>query len=150
MRVCSIVPRIIAPTDFLGFGIAVQTLDLVRSCPIWATLGPGSALLRRILGLRERWSYRTITVAGPQTTDDVDVQRTGRTDLHTMLQLSSHWACLSPVFWHAIGPPELLDDLRGKKGGTRTITWSRAVGNELFVAAVSMSLFLCQHEIRGD
>jgi len=62
-----------------------------------------------------------------------------------MLQTEFHFECLSTVFWRVIGPPDLLEDLRGKHRG-KDVPFSP----EAFVAAMPMSLFLCQHEIRGD
>jgi len=76
MRVYSIVPRISSSADSRMSGIPVKTLDLVQSCPIWGGLASTSALMRRILGLRERWSHHTVMVSGPLTIEDVDRERT--------------------------------------------------------------------------
>ena len=148
MSISSISSGTSSPADPRTSCVAVETLDLQCACPIWPTFNSDSALLRRIFGLRERWSYSNVLISGPQTIGEVDLERR-RGDLHTMLQVQSHWLCLSKLFWRAIGPPELMEDLRGKSEGTQN-RWSRAIGQERFVAAVPMSLLLCQHEIRGD
>lgn len=135
-----------SPADLLS-GIEIETLDLVSACPLWTLYGL-DCIMRRVLGIRERWSHRTVMISGPRTIDQVNAERS-RDDLHTMLQMASQWKCGSAIFWRAIGPAELMEDLRGSSG-EKHIPWTPELGPEVYAAAVQMSLYLCQHEIRGD
>ncbi|MGD0571144.1 MAG: hypothetical protein ABSA78_22330 [Candidatus Sulfotelmatobacter sp.] len=69
--------------------------------------------------------------------------------LHTLWEFLSYWRCRSTVHWQVIGPPELLDELRGTNGG-HPLPWNRDASLEQIAASHPMSLFLCQHEIGGD
>jgi len=130
------------------FGIAIETLDLLRACPIWRKQASDTPFLQRILSLREHWSYRTLLISAPlgrreilAGADDVG------SDLHSSIQLLSYWRCRTEVLWRVIGPGALLADLRGNNGG-EALPWSRS--DEDCAAAAPLALFLCQHEIRGD
>lgn len=131
-------------------GIKVETLDLLHACPIWdAECGRASTpFTRRILSLRERWSYQTVVTSAPLGHDEF-LATTGDLgmDLQSILQLLSYWQCRTTVLWRVIGPSAVLDDLRGTNEG-QPLPWTRS--DEDVAASLPLSLFLCQHEIRGD
>jgi hypothetical protein len=132
----------------IQMNLRVETPDLIRSCPIWnagylrAEDDP-APLYRRIFGLRERWSREVVTVSTP-----FDINGILSRDLHTSLQCLSYWRCQSKAFWKVVGPPELLNDLRGTNRG-KVLQWSHGLSVEEVVASAPLQFYLCQHEITG-
>jgi hypothetical protein len=135
----------LAPSE--SSSVQVETLDLLHACPIWhadylSCGGAPAVFWRRVFRLRERWSHRTVVIAAPCDRNEILAA-----DWHTSWQLLAYSQCRTTVLWRAVGPPELLADLRGNNSG-RPLPWHRS--NEEVAEAAPLSLFLCQHEIRGD
>jgi len=125
-------------------GLEVETLDLLHSCPIWLYDGIGACLGRRIFGIRERWSYQRVMVAPP-----CNLRTIYPDDLQSSLFLLSSWRCPTSTVWRAIGPPPLLDDLEGSRGGV-SLPWGSSHSEEEIIATHPLSLFLCPGQILGD
>jgi hypothetical protein len=85
-----------------------------------------------------------LLIAAPRWKDEIRPL-----DLHSQLEFLWYWKCRSTVHWQVIGPPELLDDLKGTNGGHQ-LPWNCGAALEEIAASHPMSLFLCQHEICGD
>jgi hypothetical protein len=123
-------------------GIEV-TLDLVHACPIWhaesvrlATIPselPARRVFGRFLDIRRRWSFQRVTVSAPLGKNC----RIDGEDLQMLWQNMSYLRCRSEVHWKVIGPPPLMIEMDGDP-------WDKCS------EAQAISMFLCQHEIRGD
>jgi hypothetical protein len=120
----------------------VKTNDLLHCCPIWVYVyGPGGMnqerlFWRRARTIREAWSHKIVEIDAP-------------VGPHILLEEPDYMAlslwffrsyCQSTVYWKVIGPDELLTDLA-------TDPLHPGPGTEHLN---DLSLYLCQHEIRGD
>jgi len=131
--------------------INVETLDLL-ACPSWRweldrLRSSREPFFRRVLRIRERWSYRVVSVRRP-----FDPAGCRWPDFHNQYRMLSYWRCASTVFWEVVGPDELMSTLRGSNDG-KCLSWVNANGGYFATSAVESDpwkLYLCQHEIRGD
>jgi len=118
--------------------IAVETMDLLHSCPTWSCTGPDPFPLRRAMReFRARWSHRTILVAPPESPDYTNP-----------LGATAYWDCKSDLVWRVLGGSEFLDELRSAIDGPPE--FPEALPMSFRPARRPQSLFLCRHEIRGD
>ena len=129
--------------------ISVETQDLL-ACPSWRwqldqLQSSQQPFFRRVLRIRERWSYRVVSVRRPLNPSGFRWP-----DFHNQYRMLSYWRCKSTVFWEVVGPDELMATLRGSNDG-RCLPW---VNGGYFDASVVESdpwkIYLCQHEIRGN
>jgi len=81
--------------------------------------------------VRRRWSGRTVQIAAPIAKLQVPVD-----EIQLQWRMLQYAWCRSPVFWKVVGPPELMEEL----ARIRTAVWGKP----------GASIYLCQHEIRGD
>ena len=113
--------------------IRVCSGDLLRDCPLDdhpiedVPLFPWS----RFYDLRYRWSHCAIELAAPVGKADVP-----HDEIALQWQMLAYHACRSPYFWKVVGPATLMEEL----AELPTTVWGR----------YGASLYLCQHEIRGD
>ena len=121
--------------EALNGGVEVETVDLLGSCPSFSGhFSLLSVMTASIIELRRRWSHRLVTVGTPAGPDCV------LTD--------ALWECDTTRLWPVIGPCEFLREVRFAVEEVRQFPESRP--GWLRPAARMRTLYLCQHEIRGD
>jgi hypothetical protein len=118
--------------------IAVETMDLLHSCPTWSCTAPDAFPLQRAMReFRKRWSYRTVFVAAPETPDYGNV-----------LVANAYWDCKSDLVWRVLGGTAFLNELSNAIDGSPEFL--EAFPLSFKPERRPQSLFLCSHEIRGD
>jgi hypothetical protein len=113
--------------------IEVETMDLLRSCPAWVNPFPEPYPFRpAMLAFRERWSHKVVTIGPPEGIDFS----------------AGYIGCKTTCVWPVLGPPQFVREIEevveAKDVFPESLPWCERPERRV------NSMFLCQHEIRGD
>lgn len=116
-----------------GF-IEVETLDLLHSCPAWIDPAPEAYPFRPAMrALRERWSHKIVTIGAPEGID---------------MSSLAYFGCATISVWRVLGPTQFIREV--KEAVEAPDIFPEALPWEWRPERRVDSMFLCQHEIRGD
>ena len=113
----------------------IETLDLLKSCPTWSC--PCLPLRPAMREFRRRWSHKWVQIGPPESPAYGDPMRA-----------AAYSQCMTRTVWRVLGPAEFLRELGDTIEGYPEFPESLSYAYR--PARRPLSMYLCQHEIRGD